>query len=303
MKFATEDFSFKRSRGVVWVCDLSESSKHLNDNATANEIEEFLPRLHWLGRTVVEAAGGDFVKWTGDGFLAWFETPLHRELADRARDVVEAIWHLSATVNVTQLCVQSKRKFRLRHGVTFEQDALLTTIAHSDGHKSFDITGRGVVLAFRLSGVGAVFPGATIDATIAKALKQVPFQHVCFKGWIPSHDQLLRFFKGEKWGTRGLSVSVKCLKRNQLPETFVRNTRRLIASVEMAKEVPPCKLFSRNYSQAMVRGPKWAQEVFSKETDFILASLGTLKDLTEHFSKGDLAALSKIKINGLELFK
>jgi len=29
---------------------------------------------------VVESAGGRFIKWTGDGFLAWFETPLHREL-------------------------------------------------------------------------------------------------------------------------------------------------------------------------------------------------------------------------------
>lgn len=62
------NFSFHRSRGLVWVCDLADSSKRLNDNATAAELETFLPRLHWLGMVIVEAAGGDLPEVDGRWF-------------------------------------------------------------------------------------------------------------------------------------------------------------------------------------------------------------------------------------------
>jgi len=86
-----ENFQFERARGIVWVCDIANSTKLLNDNKTAGLIEEFLPRLHWLGIAIVKAAGGTFIKWTGDGFLAWFEIPLHRDLPFRARGVMRAL--------------------------------------------------------------------------------------------------------------------------------------------------------------------------------------------------------------------
>lgn len=38
-----EKFEFNRSRGVIWVCDLAGSSKHLNDDQVADDLEEFLP--------------------------------------------------------------------------------------------------------------------------------------------------------------------------------------------------------------------------------------------------------------------
>jgi class 3 adenylate cyclase len=75
-----KEFKFSRSRGIVWVCDIVNSSKYLNDNESADDLEEFLQRSYWAAAIIVEAAGGGFIKWTGDGFLAWLETPLHREL-------------------------------------------------------------------------------------------------------------------------------------------------------------------------------------------------------------------------------
>src|SRR3954452_7105082 len=39
-----ENFQFERARGIVWVCDIANSTKLLNDNKTAGLIEEFLPR-------------------------------------------------------------------------------------------------------------------------------------------------------------------------------------------------------------------------------------------------------------------
>ena len=73
-------FTFNRQRGLVWVCDIERSSRLLNDNESVEAIEEYLPRLHWLAKVSASAADGNFVKWTGDGFLAWFPIDLHREL-------------------------------------------------------------------------------------------------------------------------------------------------------------------------------------------------------------------------------
>src|ERR1044071_6324691 len=92
-------FEFERSRGIVWVCDLADSSKYLNDNQTADELETFLPRLYWIASVIVEAAGGKFIKWTGDGFIGWFETPLHRMLGKEAAKVFDAATQLTLLVN------------------------------------------------------------------------------------------------------------------------------------------------------------------------------------------------------------
>lgn len=94
-------FEFERSRGIIWVCDLANSSKYLNDNESVDDIEEYLPRLYWTSSKLVEAFGGKFIKWTGDGFLAWFETPLDRLTHKKADLVFQAAWHLSFLNNVT----------------------------------------------------------------------------------------------------------------------------------------------------------------------------------------------------------
>jgi class 3 adenylate cyclase len=125
-------FEFGRSRGIVWVCDLADSSKYLNNNQTADELELFLPRLYWISSMIVDAAGGTFIKWTGDGFLAWFETPLHRELDKQAAAAFQAAWTITLMVNVTQLGLNPKRKFVVRHGMAYEQDALVIKIKGHD---------------------------------------------------------------------------------------------------------------------------------------------------------------------------
>jgi class 3 adenylate cyclase len=96
-------FEFERSRGIIWACDLVKSSKFLNDNESADTLEEFLPRLYWTSVIAVEAAGGQFIKWTGDGFLAWFETPLHRLISEKTSNVFRAAYLMTTLVNITQL--------------------------------------------------------------------------------------------------------------------------------------------------------------------------------------------------------
>lgn len=287
-----DKFSFQRSRGIVWVCDLADSSKHLNDDATAAELEEFLPRLHWLGMVVVEAAGGTFLKWTGDGFLAWFETPLHREVGEMAKSLFDAIWHLTFTVNVTQLGTSADKKFHLRHGVSYEHDALLTTITHVTGHKSLDVTGRGVVLAFRLSGIRSEFPNVVTDAQVARAASDAGFRYIHFKRWVPNPYDLNRYFKGERWGTRNLAVSVEKKPRVNRIQTIVKKNKKLISRVETANSPPfPSQDFVVRYQQAVSNGPQWAKDVHSEEIRFIREDmLGSLKQVTrllEETSKSD----------------
>jgi class 3 adenylate cyclase len=90
-------------------------------------------------------------------------------LGEQAAAVIDAAWHLTLLVNVTQLGLKPRRKFRIRHGVTYEQDASLIKIVHLGGFQSLDIVGRAVVLAFRLSGVAAAFPGIVTQKDLVDA--------------------------------------------------------------------------------------------------------------------------------------
>src|SRR5271157_2814771 len=202
-----ESFQFGRSRGIVWVADLVGSSQHLNSQESVDAFEEFLPRLYWMSSLVVEAAGGRFIKWTGDGFLAWFETPLHREIGKKAADVFEALWHLTVMVNVTQLGVKSPRKFRIRHGVSYEQDALTTRITYPGGFELLDLTGRAVVLAFRLSGIAVEFPGVVTEKSLVDASREWSRETITFAKWDPGAEEKGKYFKGETWGTRSIYAS------------------------------------------------------------------------------------------------
>ena len=99
------------------------------------------------------------------------------------------------------------RPFRIRHGLTYEPDALVTLTTHQDGHESKIISGRNVVLAFRISGVEADFPNVATQHKIVESLSARTRNLLNLKRWELTEHQLLRYFKGEKMGTTGLYVS------------------------------------------------------------------------------------------------
>jgi len=130
---------FARARGLVWVCDVSGYTSLLNGSA-AGATEDILKRLYWLGCQLVPLAGGKFIKWTGDGFLAWFSVELNRDATRIASSVLRAVWHLSLLCNVTSLGAHfQSKKPRLRHGVTYEQDAVFATMVRGQDELSYDI--------------------------------------------------------------------------------------------------------------------------------------------------------------------
>ncbi len=274
-----EKFEFGRSRGVVWVCDLVGSSRHLNSPDTVAALEEFLPRMHWIANVIVEAAGGKFIKWIGDGFLAWFETPLHRDLGKIAGAVFGAASDLTCIVNVTQLCVTTPKSFKVRHGITFEQDALTTTIRYPTGVDFLDLIGRAVVLAFRLSGVPADHPSLVTEKILVDAYKQLDNPHINFGKWKLSEEDLLKYFKGEKLGTSSLYVSKDKKPVVRSKKAFLKQTKALIAKVEDEPlPVTDRVAYAQRFVAAMHNGPQWCQAVITEHSRFVKEELlGALK--------------------------
>jgi hypothetical protein len=179
----------------------------MTDNASVEALEEFLPRFHWASVAVIDALGATLVKWKGDGFLAWMEAPLHQDLPKAAASVLSAAHQLSMFVNSTQLGVKGKNtaRFLIRHGVAYEDDALVIRIKHSQHNESLDLVGRAVVLAFRIASVPSGRFAIATQRTLVKQAKR------CDRNWglTPKSftpQEIQKYFKGEKWGTRDIGV-------------------------------------------------------------------------------------------------
>lgn len=268
-------FKFRRSKGIIWVCDLASSSSYLNNDDSVDQIEEFIPRLYYISKLIVESFGGVYLKWTGDGFLAFFEIELDRHKDVIANKVFEAVWHLTVLSNLTQLGIKSKKKFKIRHGVTYEKDALLMTISEN-GQTTMDIIGRVVVLAFRLSGIQCESPSIATVRELTLSTKR------SFKKWSPTQEERMKFFKGEKFGLSSVVVSAtNNFKRGSI-KSATRHAKKAIASVENPKEQlsesNPVNIFVK----AMYNGPTWCQTIIKEEADFVMNDLlGTLKSIVK----------------------
>jgi class 3 adenylate cyclase len=273
-----EKFEFDRSRGVVWVCDLANSSKYLNDNQSADNLEQFLPRLYWIASMTVAAAGGKFIKWTGDGFMAWFETELYRNIGKHANAVFNAAQFLSLMINSTQLGLNPQRKFKIRHGIAYEQDALLIRITYKGGHESLDLIGRAVVLAFRISGIAAIFPGIVTQKELVAASDEYDKGRHKFMKWQPESKEKLKYFKGERWGTESIYVSSNKMR---LPshKSILREAKQAVEKAEGLKPTADDRMqFAEQLLARMANGPEWCREVINDYLKFVKNDLlGNLK--------------------------
>jgi class 3 adenylate cyclase len=279
-------FAGRRSRGVVWVCDIANSSKYLNSDESAGALETFLQRFLFMSLIFVEAAGGEFIKWTGDGFLAWFETPLHREVGTAASRVFNAAWHMTLWVNVSQLLVEAKVKFKIRHAVTFEHDALVIDLGHSADKNSTDLLGRAVVLAFRLSSIKGEFPGIVTHKDLVDAARgagTVRFKRVAF-----SKEERLKYFKGERWGVRDIYVSSERHPRKAGIRSAIRKAKSATAYAEGTKSSDGDyrRSFAEKLVAEMSSGPEWCKSVVQTMVAFSRDDLlGTLKQIVPFLEK------------------
>jgi class 3 adenylate cyclase len=274
----------RRSRGIVWVCDIQSSSKYLNNDESAEALEKFLQRFLFLSIIFVEAAGGKFVKWTGDGFLAWFETPLLRDAGNVAEEVCNAAWNLSLYVNVSQLGVSAPVEFKIRHAVTMEHDALVIDLSYSK-NRSTDVLGRAVVLAFRLSSIKAGFPNIITQGELLKLTKTTGTIH--FQKLKLSKEDKVRYFKDEKWGTADIFASGDRAHRHLSVRTVLRFAKKAIDHAEGRRDSPAKHTnFYTKVLEEMRTGPDWAQEVEKTIHKFTSDELlGNLKRLVPMLEK------------------
>lgn len=270
---------FRRTKGIVWVCDLAKSSSYLNNNDSVDEIEEYIPRLYYVSKLIVESYGGVFLKWTGDGFLAFFEVQLDRHKEMVSKKVFEAIWQLTFMSNVTQLGLKPKKKFKIRHGVTYEKDALLMNIATEPSKETLDIIGRAVVLAFRLSGIQTVFPSiVTVRELVETSNKE-------FKKWRPSKEEKLKFFKGESFGTETIFISSESKNTKPSFKSTTKKVKKAIFDAESDARLDPESPIVI-FTNSMSNGPAWCKKIIQEEADFIKNGLlGTLKSVVEIIEK------------------
>jgi class 3 adenylate cyclase len=270
-----------RDRGVLWVCDISNSSSFINSDDLAEHIEAFLPRLHWVSSLAIQAIHGELIQWTGDGFIAWFPLEVERQLGRTCNRILEAIWHFTAFINITQLCVNSPRPFRIRHGLTYEPDALVTLTTYQDGHVSKIISGRNVVLAFRISGVEADFPNVATQQKIVQALSSRTKNLMNLKRWTLTEAQLLKYFKGEKMGTTSLYVSGRPKVSQSRADTWITRAESLLARAESGRRRTPVEsTFVENFFPDLVqsKGQDWCEESLDIYVRFLKENmLGSLQ--------------------------
>ena len=262
----------ERDRGVIWVCDISRSSSYMNSDDLAGPIEEFLPRLHWVSELAIRSIGGELIQWTGDGFIAWFRLDVERDLGRICNRILEAIWHFTTFVNITQLCVDSPKPFRIRHGLTYEPDALVTHTTHQDGHESKIISGRNVVLAFRLSGVESDFPNVATQQRVYQAVSARTRNLVAFKRWTLSAEQLLRYFKGEKTGTMALYLSGSAKVNQPKADAWVARAQRLLARVDGSRRPSQVdSTFVDHFYRDLIdsKDQDWCRESLDVYTEFL----------------------------------
>ena len=127
-------------------------------------------------------------------------------------------------VSLTKLGIEGGNPFQLRHGLVIEHDALITNISDEQG-EFLDLIGRSVVLAFRLSGIKAGFPGIVTHKEVVEAISnKIP--QINFKKLNLSAEEKLKYFKGERWGTNNLWVSADRKPRIRSLNSLLRSSKK-----------------------------------------------------------------------------
>lgn len=244
----------------------------------AEALESFLQRLLFVSLIFVDAAGGEFIKWTGDGFLAWFETPLLRTVGEVAHRIFMAAADLTFWVNVTQLGVKVNVKFRIRHAVTLEHDALLIDLTHSGNRSSADVLGRAVVFAFRLSSIQAPHPCIVTQGELVKALEEGA-ERRSFKKLKLAKQEVTKYFKDELWGTKEIYVSEQPKPRRvKSLRGVLKDAKKAIRDAEVGGDDEIRSVFVNKLVADMRNGPDWTRLVLEELTRFIKEDFyGSLK--------------------------
>ena len=143
---------------MVLVGDLAGFS---NSYASGNPavVEEFIRRFYVACSVVISAAGGELVKYTGDGFLSVWPLKEDFRANSQAALVVEAAaTALSVFVKFAELDLRLGLPVHLRQGITIEPNAVRVSFERRQGFGEHDYIGKMINLAFRIPSLPKSFP-------------------------------------------------------------------------------------------------------------------------------------------------
>ena len=252
-----EGTAFSEHPALIWVCDVSGSSKALNDASSGEAMRTFLTRFFWLSKQLPTTTDASFQKWTGDGFVMVWWLSDEGSLGSRAQRAIRVAWEMSAVTSALADGL-SLADVGVRHGIAYEPNAII--VEHQEPtplsvpHMSKDVIGRGAVLAFRLSGLLAPFPSIVCDDPCFTSAREAGMTDA-FDRLQLSESQIEKYFKGERYGTDVLwsSRGSQSLITVDPREYALRSTSALLFS-------PEDDWLKRFYSRLMA-GPHWARDL------------------------------------------
>ncbi len=160
----TSKFSFminiqiERVGRMVLVGDLAGFSNCYASGDPA-VVEEFIRRFYVACSVVISAAGGELVKYTGDGFLSVW--PLEKDFKANSQAALvldAAAIALSFFVKFAELDLKLDLPIHLQQGITIEPNAVRVSFDRPQGFREKDYIGKMINLAFRSASLPKSFP-------------------------------------------------------------------------------------------------------------------------------------------------
>lgn len=143
---------------LVLTGDLRGFSRNYNRNPTI--YKEFLRRFYTFTSSCIESAGGDLVKFTGDGFLALW--PLHDSDFRKNSKICEIVevtaFSLSGMIKISELDLEIESETFLRQGITIEENATEVEYGSPESNFEYDYLGTMINLSFFIPKIPEVWP-------------------------------------------------------------------------------------------------------------------------------------------------
>ena len=296
-KGRVREVTVERASRLVLAGDLAGfHSSYVSGNQVV--LEEMLRRFYVLSSLVVRAAGGELVKYTGDGFLAvWDMAADFRENARVALGIDYAAFVLSAFVRVSRLDLGSALPVHVRQAMTVEPAALRIGYREGAGPVRHDYVGKMINLAFRIQALPGSFPFMAahqdfLDVAqmylpesqgLRYAKRPVSEEEVdrVFKGTVAGADSVFTAEWGEDEYIDGLFAKVW---RRGLSSDEAQAAEEWLREDDVASPPSGAELAVRPVSEALSRmcadGPQWMRNtyrIFSWVIQATYADVATLE--------------------------
>src|SRR5260370_2779689 len=198
-----EEITTEKVSLIVLAGDLAGfSSEYAMGSAIV--VEEFIRRFYLICRWLIWHAGGELVKFTGDGFFAvWAISPSDiRATSDLCKRVSSCASTLSMFLKISGLDLKMDKRIHLKLGVVIEPNAIKISYLNR-GVPTNDYLGKKINFAFRILALPQASPYVAGHSEFVEIQNKYPgkgFQSDYKKRGV-TEDEVLKVFKGVRDNT------------------------------------------------------------------------------------------------------